>query len=198
MRQFLWLAVTIRDFATLKGCYNGFSFNHEILELPLRKSQNPICIATYTVSKSFMTTVLILFATTANAQAQKAGPNSPTKAVVYKTPTCGCCTAWEEHLRKNGFQIESRLETDLSKIKKENSVSPKLASCHTAIIEGYVVEGHVPADAVRKLLKEKPKIKGLAVPGMPMGSPGMEGAYKERYNVISFDEKGTEKVFMEF
>lgn len=121
-----------------------------------------------------------------------------TKAIVYKTPTCGCCTAWEKHLRDNGFAVESRMQDDLGPIKSTHFVTPQLASCHTALIDGYVVEGHVPAEAIRRMLKERPKIKGIAAPGMPRGSPGMEGPIKDKYDVVTFDEKGKTSVYMSF
>lgn len=107
---------------------------------------------------------------------------------VYKTPTCGCCTAWEDHLRENGFQVQSQKLNDLRQVKSQQGVPQALGSCHTAVIDGYTVEGHVPADVIRRLIAERPAIDGVAVPGMPMGSPGMEGPYKETYEVFSFKD----------
>ena len=120
----------------------------------------------------------------------------PTEIQVYKTPTCGCCTKWVDHLRDNGFSVTVTELKDVTPIKLENGVPRRLASCHTAIIGGYVVEGHVPADDLRRLLDERPKISGLAVPGMPIGSPGMEGPNPVRYQVFSFGVGGT-RVFSE-
>jgi hypothetical protein len=114
----------------------------------------------------------------------------PIPIKVYKTPTCGCCKSWVEHLQKNGFVVESVNMPDLSAVKAKYGVRPQLQACHTAIVGNYVVEGHVPADLIKKLLSERPKVLGLAVPGMPMGSPGMEGAFSQRYDVVSFDSKG--------
>ncbi len=105
---------------------------------------------------------------------------------VYKTPTCGCCNAWIEHLEANGFEVTATNLPDLRNLKRENGVPPALSSCHTAFVEGYVVEGHVPASDLRRLLDERPKVAGLAVPGMPIGSPGMEGPNPEPYQVLSF------------
>jgi hypothetical protein len=108
---------------------------------------------------------------------------------VYKTPTCGCCTKWIEHLRADGFTVEATNMSDLAALKAMNGVSTELSSCHTALVEGYVLEGHVPASDVRKLLAERPQIAGLAVPGMPMGSPGMEHPDPKRheaYDVLAF------------
>jgi hypothetical protein len=115
----------------------------------------------------------------------------PTEIQVYKSPTCGCCTKWVDHLRDNGFSVTVTEMKDVTPIKLENGVPQKLASCHTAIAEGYIVEGHVPAADVRRLLTERPKISGLAVPGMPTGSPGMEGPNPVRYQVLSFGADGT-------
>jgi hypothetical protein len=108
---------------------------------------------------------------------------------VSKDPSCGCCTGWVEHLRRNGF-IATVVETaDLQAIKMRLGVPAELASCHTAEIAGYVIEGHVPAQAIRRLIAERPDALGLAVPGMPVGSPGMEGGTPEIYDVILFGKR---------
>ena len=124
---------------------------------------------------------------------------SPLKTItVYRSPHCGCCKKWESHLEANGFKVRSEVVNDLSSVKEIQAVPPKLKSCHTAVINGYLIEGHVPADAIEKLLKEAPKdILGLSVPGMPMGSPGMEGAVNEKFDVISFDVSGKDRVFQQ-
>ena len=114
---------------------------------------------------------------------------------VYRDPNCGCCTKWIEHLIKHGFRVKDNKSDDMSEIKRELGVPKKLESCHTGLVNGYVIEGHVPAADVQRLLKEKPKVAGLAVPGMPMGSPGMEGPRTDRYDVVSFDKSGSTKVF---
>lgn len=116
--------------------------------------------------------------------------------VVYQSPTCGCCKKWVKHLEDHGFNVKSKLVSDVTDVKMKFGLPMKLASCHTAMIDGYIVEGHVPAKAIEKLLKEKPSIKGISVPGMPMGSPGMEGFHKENFDVVSFKENGEESVFM--
>jgi hypothetical protein len=110
--------------------------------------------------------------------------------VVYKSPTCGCCKEWISHLKENGYTVEVRNQRNMNPIKAELGVPRHLQSCHTAKVGGYVVEGHVPADEIARLLKEKTQIKGLAVPGMPMGSPGMEGPRKDAYDVLAFQENG--------
>jgi hypothetical protein len=114
---------------------------------------------------------------------------------IWKSATCGCCKQWVEHMRANGFRPNAHDVTDVAPFKQKYRVPAALASCHTAVVSGYAIEGHVPADVVRQLLKERPKVFGLAVPGMPMGSPGMEGPYKDRYDVIAFAENGQTKVF---
>lgn len=92
---------------------------------------------------------------------------------VYKTPSCGCCTRWVEYLRTEGFEVQAIDQRNLTPIKQKAGVTPEMASCHTAMVDGYVIEGHVPARAIRKLLRERPETLGLAVPGMPHNSPGM-------------------------
>jgi len=119
----------------------------------------------------------------------------PIAITVYKSPTCGCCTKWIDHLRASGFEVTANDMDDLSEVKATFGVPAELESCHTATVGKYVVEGHVPADLIQKMLKEQPAIAGLAVPGMPMGSPGMEGGRKDAYDVIAFDRKGTRSVY---
>ncbi len=115
--------------------------------------------------------------------------------VVYKSPTCGCCKKWVEHMRKNGFDVKVREQHNVAPVKDKLGVPKRLRSCHTAKVGGYVVEGHVPADVVKRLLEEKPEVVGIAVPGMPMGSPGMEGFRKDPYDIITFSSTGRMSVF---
>jgi hypothetical protein len=119
----------------------------------------------------------------------------PVAIKVYKTPSCGCCKAWVTHLSDNGFRVETMDMPDLSLIKQKYGVKPELQACHTAVVNGYVVEGHVPADVIMKLLRERPAVVGIAVPGMPAGSPGMEGASKRPYEVLTFDKAGRTRTF---
>lgn len=114
---------------------------------------------------------------------------------VYKSPTCGCCNAWVDHLRASGFRVATIDTDDLTSIKQRHGVEPAHAACHTALVGGYVIEGHVPAADVRRLLTERPAVTGLAVPGMPMGSPGMEGPRPERYDVLAFTRDKGATVF---
>jgi hypothetical protein len=114
---------------------------------------------------------------------------------VYKDANCGCCKEWIRHLEQNGFTVEAIDMPDLSAVKTKYGVTSQLQACHTAVIGDYVVEGHVPADLIVKMLDEKPAIAGIAVPGMPAGSPGMEGATKEKYDVLTFDRAGRTTVY---
>lgn len=113
---------------------------------------------------------------------------------VYRDPNCGCCKQWIGHLRDNGFTVNDHVEPNMSAVKQRLGVAPRLASCHTAVIDGKFVEGHVPAEQI-KLLAKRSDLKGLAVPGMPMGSPGMEmGDHKEAYQVIGVTLEGNDEV----
>lgn len=120
---------------------------------------------------------------------------APPEMVVYKSPTCGCCGEWIKHLRANGFAVKPVDVNDLSVIRLRFGVPDRLASCHTAVIGGYAVEGHVPAAAIRRLLAQKPAVVGLSVPGMPGGSPGMESAQAQPFSVVAFDERGRTAAF---
>ena len=117
------------------------------------------------------------------------------EVTVYKSPTCGCCTKWIAHLEANGFKVNAHDVADLTQVKREHGVRRELTSCHTALVDGYVIEGHVPAEDIQRLLQERPDVVGLAVPGMVMGSPGMEGPTSEPYNVLTFDREGNTTVF---
>ena len=121
--------------------------------------------------------------------------NVVAEVTVYKSPTCGCCKKWVRHLRDNGFKVTTHDVRDLRPIKAKHGVRPAIAACHTALVNGYVIEGHVPADVIKRLLIEKPRVAGIAVPGMPAGSPGMEGPRKERYHVLTFDTGGRTEVY---
>lgn len=117
-------------------------------------------------------------------------------AAVYKTATCGCCTKWVDHMRAHGFDVKVQDVEDIGRVKAKFGVPPDLSSCHTTLVGGYVIEGHVPADVVKRLLRERPKVAGLAVPGMPVGSPGMEQPGRpDPYSVVSFDGAGQRKIY---
>lgn len=116
---------------------------------------------------------------------------------VYKSATCGCCSKWVAHMQANGFEVKAIDVDDIDAVKRQRGVPNAAASCHTAVVNGYIVEGHVPADAVKTMLKTKPAIVGIAVPGMPMGSPGMEvpGGQKEAFDIVSFDKTGKTAIY---
>jgi hypothetical protein len=127
----------------------------------------------------------------------KASAAKPSVAV-FKSPTCGCCAKWNEHMTAAGYTVNSSDRTDMTAIKDEHKIPSALRSCHTALVAGYVVEGHVPADVVAKLLSEKPAgVVGIAVPGMPVGSPGMESpsGTKDAYHVMAFTKDGQSRIY---
>jgi hypothetical protein len=131
------------------------------------------------------------FAAPAHVHALDKGP----VITVYRDPNCGCCKNWIAHLVKHGFQVVDKTTAEMSEIKSGLGVPDDLQSCHTGVVNGYVIEGHVPAPDITRFLKEKPRAAGLAVPGMPVGSPGMEGSRTDRYDVISFEKNGKTRVF---
>ena len=122
-----------------------------------------------------------------SVEAQQALP----LVTVYKEPACGCCGKWVKHLQANGFQVEAREVADVTPVRRKYGVPDSLSSCHTAVVEGYAIEGHVPASDIKRLLSERTKAKGLAVPGMVAGSPGMEQGAPKPYATIVFDERGS-------
>jgi hypothetical protein len=130
---------------------------------------------------------------------QGAAPQSLPVMTIYKSASCGCCKLWVDHARTSGFTVREVNTEDLSGVKREMGIPARLASCHTVVVGSYLVEGHVPANDVKKLLRERPAgVRGLAVPGMPIGSPGMEqgptSGY-ERYDVMAFTSAGATSVF---
>jgi hypothetical protein len=126
-----------------------------------------------------------------------ATPSHPT-ITVYKDPNCGCCKNWVAYLIRHGYQVDVKDTPDITGVKRTLGVPAAVRACHTAVVSGYLIEGHVPAEDIARLLEQKPKIAGLAVPGMPMGSPGMEGPQKQHYQVLAFDKDGKTKVFASY
>jgi hypothetical protein len=122
----------------------------------------------------------------------------PVEMNVYKTRTCGCCSKWVDHLKANGFAPVVQDVPSTAEYRKLHGVPDQLLSCHTATVAGYTIEGHVPAADIQRLLKTKPKAKGLAVPGMPLGSPGMEAARRDAYSVLLFTPDGKTSVFQKY
>ena len=150
----------------------------------------------YTTKVSRVSAFVLLTAlaiSTVNAQQTKAD------VLVYKSPTCGCCTKWVQYLEDNGFQVETRDSTVMDQIKANLGLTDdRLKSCHTALIDGYIIEGHVPVSDINKLVADKPPIKGLAAPGMPLNSPGMASIEPGGYDVYSFDTDGNIEIFSRY
>lgn len=156
-------------------------------------------------SALLMVVALALLATRARDGSAQDGPvrltdaqraaNAADTVVVYKTPTCGCCNDWVDHVADHGFTVVTHDLDDLTLIKQQLGVPAGRISCHTAVVRGYTVEGHVPADLIQRMIAEGPRFRGLTVPGMPVGSPGMEGPYKQDYDVLSFDDAGNVQVY---
>lgn len=146
--------------------------------------------------KLFVALAVVLAVPSLYAQAQRQAAPS---VDVFKSATCGCCSKWVDHMRKAGFTVHvtDLAEPELQKIKARYNVPASARSCHTAQVDGFTIEGHVPASEVKRLLKDKPKVLGLAVPGMPLGSPGMEvsGMKPHPYNVLTFDKDGKATVY---
>ena len=123
-----------------------------------------------------------------------------TEMTVYRSPTCGCCGVWVEHAQQHGFKIEDIETEEMEALKQKHNIPAELASCHTTIIDGYVMEGHIPADDIKRFLAEKPdNMLGLSVPGMPIGTPGMEAKdIKQPFQVLAFNDQGEVQVFNEY
>ncbi len=130
-----------------------------------------------------------------------AAPPAARRLQVWRDPNCGCCGGWVEHMRAAGFQVEEQLVASAGPARRMLGIPSDLLSCHAAAVGGYALEGHVPASAVKRLLTERPAgVRGLAVPGMPLGSPGMEvpGQRDDTYDVIAFADGAAHRVFMRF
>ena len=139
---------------------------------------------------------LALLAVVLSAGLLAAQQTSPT-ITVQRDPGCGCCLNWVAHLQKNGFKVSITESPEMDAVKDRRGVPKNTRSCHTGVVDGYVIEGHVPAGDIQRLLKERPAIAGLAVPGMPAGSPGMEtpDGRKDAFNVVAFDKSGRTTVY---
>ena len=149
----------------------------------------------FSLRTGFVAIVLAMTAVSYSAVAQTKAVAKPQMSV-YKTPTCGCCGKWVEKMQASGFNATVTNMEDVGPIKVKNGLPPRLASCHTTLVGGYVIEGHVPADDIKRLLRERPAgIVGLAAPGMPAGSPGMDVPNSPPYDVLAFDKDGKTRVF---
>jgi hypothetical protein len=156
------------------------------------KKQEVMMPTAFNVARIGLLSAIVLVSAGAPSRAQSPGP----EVVVYKSATCGCCRNWVEHMRAHGFAMTTHDVDNINQVKAEHRVPSEAASCHTAVVDGYVVEGHVPADAVQRLLRERPDVLGIAVPGMPIGSPGMEmNGRQDSYSIVTFDDKGQVRLF---
>ena len=144
-------------------------------------------------TRLMMLAALVLGAGLVHSSAAQKGPT----VEVFKSPTCGCCSKWVTHLERAGFTVRTTNVEDITAVKTKHKVPGAVESCHTGVVDGYVIEGHVPADDVKRMLKERPAIVGIGVRGMPVGSPGMEveGVPAQRYNVLAFDKAGKTSTF---
>ncbi|MBN8760222.1 MAG: metal-binding protein [Thiobacillus sp. 63-78] len=144
--------------------------------------------------KNFVASLLVL----GLVQATWAAPTTPV-IDVYKSPTCGCCNKWIDHLKANGFTVRAHDTENVQAHKVRLGVPPGYGSCHTAEVNGYVIEGHVPAKEMKRLLKEKPRARGLVVPAMPVGSPGMEaGGRMDPYDVFLVNRDGSTRTYAQY
>lgn len=131
-----------------------------------------------------------------NNQAASNGPLKGETAVVYRSVDCGCCANYIAYLKRAGVKVEEKLTEDMPAIRKQFGISGQLASCHTTRIENYTVEGHIPIEAIQKLLADKPNLAGIALPLMPAGSPGMPGRKTEIFNIIGFTATGASSPYL--
>ena len=141
--------------------------------------------------------LLMVMALLAAGCSEKPALNLPDKKItIFKSPTCGCCEIYSKYMEKQGFEVEVSNSYDMSSVKSKYNVPAQLGSCHTTIVGNYFVEGHVPAEAIIKLLTEKPDIAGIGMPGMPSGSPGMPGAKQGDFVIYSVGKDGSTNEFM--
>jgi hypothetical protein len=146
----------------------------------------------------FLLLVMLLFLNACSAN--KSGQEMTEIGIVYKSPACGCCGDWLVYMEEHRYTFQVENVQNLSPIKEQYHIPAKLQSCHTALVEGYIIEGHVPVAEVERLLSEKPDIAGIAVAGMPIGAPGMavEGAAPQPFDVVAFDLEGNMFVFASY
>lgn len=169
----------------------------------MSKQQRPAQPRAITANGSiilFAVLVLVVAAVLASGYlfSNENNPEEKPVMTVYKSPTCGCCSKWVEHLEENGIEVIVEERMNMQPVKQQFGVSSQHQSCHTALIDGYVIEGHVPAVDIYRLIQEQPDLKGLAVPGMPMGSPGMEGQRSEHYSVLGVHKDGRSSLFSSY
>ncbi|MCF6225602.1 MAG: DUF411 domain-containing protein [Xanthomonadales bacterium] len=161
---------------------------------------NPLLRTSFFAKLALLTILAFAAGSSVYAKETTAAAQEALEITVYSSPTCSCCHRWIEVLEKDGFKVSSHSSDDMNSVKQSFGLKPHLASCHTATIGGYVIEGHVPAADIRRLLKEKPQTVGLTAPGMPRHSPGMQapGEQPKGYDVLSFDRDGNTTVFTKY
>ncbi|PIP89052.1 MAG: hypothetical protein COW01_15825 [Bdellovibrionales bacterium CG12_big_fil_rev_8_21_14_0_65_38_15] len=164
----------------------------------------PDCESKLSFKKVFVVLTIVIagvfvFDHYASASNDKPQSSNKNEVIVYKNAGCGCCSKWAEHMRENGFKVVEKPVDNLDEIKNSLGVPKENRSCHTAVLGKYVFEGHIPAKSIRKFLKNNKNLKGLVVPDMPMGSPGMDyGNHKGHFTVMSFDKNGKTSTFEKF
>ena len=141
---------------------------------------------------------LLAFSPLSHAAGEPVTKQFGKEITVYKSPSCGCCAGWAQHLRHNGFRVTVVDQYDLGEIKAQHGIGPELQSCHTAVVDGYAIEGHVPADDIWRLLAERPDASGLAAPGMPTMSPGMNSDQPKGYDVLLFGRDSRPAVYSRY
>ncbi len=139
--------------------------------------------------KSWLSVIALAVMTTAFATHHS---TPPTEITVWKSPSCGCCGQWVTYMKAHGFKVTVHDMNDVNPVKRQHGIPENLWSCHTAVVDGYLIEGHVPAPDIERLLRDRPKVAGLAVPGMVTGSPGMEGGRAQAYDVVAFGDGKTQ------
>jgi hypothetical protein len=148
------------------------------------------------VRRLVLAAAVLVTVAAASGLARGAAQQALPAVTVYKDPNCGCCSLWVRHMEQSGFTVTAHDTADMPAIRAKHGVPAHVQSCHMGVVAGYVIEGHIPADDVKRLLTERPKVKGIAVPGMPVGSPGMEqGNVRHAYSVLTFDDTGRTTVF---
>jgi hypothetical protein len=168
-------------------------------QLQARLQTVVVRIAVAVAGTAFITAMALgILGSNANASNLSSIATVP-ESIVYRSPDCSCCGGWITHLKAYGFKLKDFTTTDIEAVKQKYNVPDELASCHTAIIAGYIIEGHVPASDIKRLLTEQPDVVGLSVPQMPVGTPGMElGNHKDPFSVLSFSRNGKVAVFSDY
>ncbi len=163
--------------------------------MKLNVLSSQLCRCLKLISVYLVAVVMIWLVASTGAQA---APET-FEITVYRAPSCSCCGGWMKHLTTQGFQTRNVLTSDMNAVKQQHRVPNDLASCHTAVINGYVIEGHVPANDIKRLIAQKPNVAGIAVPGMPIGTPGMESEnVPDPFSVFSFDQQGKAEAFNQY